>query len=231
MKGMTHILVFALVLSGCSQNDLASDPPKVNLCTMPVSDTLNNNKADKIKPEDDSLIVLEDSLFTDLKLVFHEISGNEFQLFKRKYRTSCVLDAGQFISGSGLFVRNDCNEICETYLVEKATNRKMLIPSGYDAGVLNMLLSQTCTRLMVCSSYDGPDYEDYYEDRAELILFKISKETGLKGVKPAGKFYTKDWSIEDFTWVNDKTIALKVYEGNRGGDGNGANYRYLKTHL
>ncbi|MDF3026024.1 MAG: hypothetical protein K0S23_331 [Fluviicola sp.] len=221
------MLVFALILSGCNQNDPANDQRKIKPCTMPVSDTLKNNKPGKVVSEGDSLIVLDDSLFSDMKLVFHEISGNEFQSYKRRYKANCVLDAGHFISGSGLFVRNDCNEICETYLVEKTTNRKMLIPSAYDAGILNMLLSQTCTQFMVCSSYDGPDFEDYYENRAELYLFKILKETGLKGVKPAGQFYTKDWSIEDFTWVSDKAIALKVYEGN----GSDANYRYLKTHL
>jgi hypothetical protein len=199
-----------------------------------ISDTVqkrtNNEKVER-KIVVDSLLFYCDSLYGDLELNFTEISRNEFQSYSRKYNPDCVLDSGHFISGSGLFVSHVCSEICETYLAERTTNRKMLMPSNYDSGILKMLLSPTCGQLLVCSSYDGPDYADYYEDRAEIFVFNITTGIGLKGIKPTFKYYTSEWSIDDLTWVNDKTIALKIYEGNRGGDGSRARYKYFKADL
>jgi hypothetical protein len=139
------------------------------------------------------------------------------------------LDTGQFISGSGLYVNIDCNEICQTYLVEKATNKKLLLPSIYDSGVLKMLLSPTCNQLIVCSSYDGSDFGNYYENRAEFYVLNIDKTIGLKAIKPGFSFYTKDWSIDDIIWINEKTIALKTYEENKSEDEDSIKYKYFKT--
>jgi hypothetical protein len=115
--------------------------------------------------------------------------------------------------------------------VEKATNKWALIPSDYDGGILGMSLSPKCNQLMVCSSYDGPEYDKYYEYRAEFFVFNVTTGNGLKGIKPAFKYYTKDWSIDDFVWVNDKTIALKTYAERRWGDDSGGHYKYFKADL
>jgi hypothetical protein len=160
-----------------------------------------------------------------------KISKDEFQSYKSNYKTVCDLDSGNFISGSDLYVIQNCKDICETYLAERSTNRKLLVPSSYDRGVLAMLLSPGCNQLIVCSSYDGPDFGKYYEDRAEIFVFQVNKENGLRGIIPSLQYYTKDWSIEDLTWVNDKTIALKIYKETRRGDGRTINYRYYKAKL
>ena len=198
-----------------------------------ISDTSMKDKSNKIEKKivSDSLILYNDSLYSDLELNFTKISMSEFQSYKRNYKTKCDLDSGNFISGSNLYVKHDCYEICETYLAERTTNRKMLMPSNYDAGILTMLLSPNCNKLIVCSSYDGPDFGNYYEDRAEIFVFKVNTGTGLKEIIPDFKYYTKDWSIEDLIWVNDKTIAIKIYEENRWGDGSGVNYKYFKADL
>ncbi len=232
MKQVFHILTITFLLTACNQNNPTISSAKVDSFTI-ISDRLKKRKNDTIERKivDDSLIFYSDSLYIDLKLNYTEISKNEFQSYKRKYKTSCVLDSGHFICGSDLYISRDCNEICETYLAERTTNRKMFMPSNYDAGILSMLLSPACNQLIVCSSYDGPDYVDYYEFRAEIFVFSVTTGIGLNGIKPTSKYFTKDWSIEDLTWVNEKTIALKIYEGTRGGDGSEVLHKYFKAVL
>lgn len=105
------------------------------------------------------------------------------------------------------------------------------MPSDYDAGIQDMLFSPNCNQLIVCSSYDGPDYDNYYENRAEFYLFKIAGNQGLDSVKPYLRYSTKKWSIDDITWVDDNVIALKLYDEQRWGDGTGVNYKYFKASL
>lgn len=212
---------------------LINDSPKVVAATV-ISDTLKkSSRNDKIerKVVNDTLIRSSDSLYNNLELNFTEISKNEFQSYIGKYKTSCILDSGQFISGSDLYVIHDCKEICQTYLAERSTNRKMLMPSTYDSGILKMLLSPSCNQLVVCSSYDGPDYGNYYEHRAEIFLFHVSTGTGLKGITPALNYYTKDWSVNNLTWVDENTIALELYNGTRTGTEENLQFRYFKANL
>jgi hypothetical protein len=179
----------------------------------------------------DSLILFDDSLFIDLYSNFQEISCDKFHRYRNNYKLLCEIDSGHFIKGSGLNVRHVCDEVCDTYLEEKSSNKIMLMPSGYDAGILSMSLSPGCNKLLVCSSYDGPDYVNFYEDRAVIFIFNISKEYGLKGIQPACKFFTKDLSIADIVWINNKTIAIKIYDEQHGGDGIDDHYRYFKMEL
>lgn len=208
---------------------LTNDSPKVEAdAATVISDISKKNSRNhniERKTVIDALILDNDSLN------FTEISKDEFQSYKGKYKTSCVLDSGQFISGSGLYVIQNCKEICETYLAERNTNRKMLMPSTYDAGILKMLLSPSCNQLVVCSSYDGPDYGNYYEYRAEIFLFNVSTGIGLKGIIPSLNYYTKDWSINDLTWVDENTIALELYNGTRTGNEDNLKFKYFKSNL
>jgi hypothetical protein len=212
-----------------------NDHPKVDAdAATVISDTLKENSMnDKTERKTviDSLILCNDSLYSSMELNFTEISKNEFQSYQGKYKTSCVLDSGEFISGSDLYVIHDCKEICETYLAERNTNRKMLMPSTYDSGILKMLLSPSCHQLVVCSSYDGPDYGNYYEYRAEIFLFNVSTGIGLKGIAPSFNYFTKDWSIHNLTWVDENTIALELYNETRTGNEENLKFRYFKSNL
>ncbi|SEW53393.1 hypothetical protein [Chitinophaga arvensicola] len=197
-----------------------------NLCEVETNKTMN-----LIAGNNNALILHNDSLYSSRELNFTEISKNEFLSCKNRYKTNCVLDSGQFISGSGIYVIHDCKEICETYLAERNTDRKMLMPSSYDAGILKMLLSSSCDQLLVCSSYDGPDYSNYYEHRAEIFLFNVSTGIGLKGITPALNYYTNEWSINNLIWVDENTIALELYNGTRTGNGENLKFRYFKSDL
>ncbi len=232
MKQTFYISTILFFLTVCNQNVTTTNHAELDSVTTEVkSDRLRAETNTKRKIVSDSSIFPYDSLFADLNLDLIAIPQKQYQSYMSKSTRSCTIDSGQFIQGSGIFVRHDCNETCETYLCEKATNRKMLLPSDYDAGVLSMQLSPSCSRLMVSSSYDGPDFVKYYDHRAEIFIFTVSIDNGLHGIKPALKFYTKDWSIDDIIWVNDKTIALKIYEEGRQGDGSSNSYKYYKADL
>ncbi|MBK9425506.1 MAG: hypothetical protein IPN54_15465 [Bacteroidetes bacterium] len=106
-----------------------------------------------------------------------------------------------------------------------------MLPSDYDSGILGMLFSPSCKQLLVYSSYDGPDFDKYYDHRAELFIFSIAHGEGLNGIRQKLQYYTKSWSIESIVWVNEKTIALKVYEGEKHGDDAMNKFKYYLTDL
>jgi hypothetical protein len=225
------LLLWILIIQSCtiSRNNKGSESNNAHLVS---SNLLLNNEYHLNKQINyDSLILFDDSLFVELDSNFLEISSDKFYRYKDNYKKNCEIDSGHFIMGSGLNVRHVCDEVCETYLEEKSSNKILLMPSGYDAGILAMSLSPACNKLLVCSSYDGPDYANYYEDRAVIFIFNISKESGLKGIQPACKFFTKDWSIADIFWINNTTIALKIYNEQHGVDGIDVHYRYFKMEL
>lgn len=217
MKILIPILTILLLLIFCKYDSIS----------MSTHVNLENNGNDKKQSIEDSVEIYHDSLYFELEPNFTEISEEEFHVYKNKYNTTCVIDSSHFIQGSNMYIAQDCKEICDTYLCEKNTKRKLRLPSGFDSGISTILLSPSCTQMIICSSYDGPDYSDYYENRAEMFVFNVTNGMGIRGVKPAFKYYSRKWSIEELTWVNEHTIALKVYQANR----NTAQYKYLKTEL
>jgi hypothetical protein len=225
------LFLWILIIQSCtiSRNNKGLESNNAHLVSSNLLSNIDYHLNQQINY--DSLILFDDSLFVNLDSIFQEISSDKFHRCKENYKLSCEIDSGHFIKGSGLKVRHVCDEVCDTYLEEKSSNRILLMPSGYDAGILAMSLSPTCNKLLVCSSYDGPDYANYYEDRAVIFIFHLSKEYGLKGIQPVCKFFTKDWSIADIVWINNKIIALKIYNEQQGVDGNDVHYRYIKMEL
>jgi len=169
-----------------------------------------------------------DSLVMDLK--FTEISANDFMKSQLAYFEARQNPEVTFES-LGLTVTSDCDEICEAYLVEKATGEKMWLPSNFDAGVADLLFSPLGKHLIVFSSYDGPDYGNFYDYRSEFYVYAVGKEKGLKALQLTGEYTSKDWSMEAIVWMNNQTIVLKVYEGPRSGSSAVGGYKYLKSVL
>ncbi len=164
-------------------------------------------------------------------LILKEITQEDFERYSQNYKTSCHIGTDGFINGYDLIVSKECDEICETYLVEKSSGKKSLMPSHFDEGLMGMLFSPSCNQFLIFSSYDGPDYEDYYSHRAEIIGFKVTKEEGLKAVKSSFTYKSKDWSIAELIWINNTSIAIKTYQEARWGDGSNLNYKYYKLDL
>ncbi|MBO9703145.1 MAG: hypothetical protein J7604_23225 [Sporocytophaga sp.] len=235
LKILFYIFIFVFILTACTQSNKINNEPQIDSVNTIIRDT-SKIFSEKLIPESEvtqgnSVIIFNDSLFVDLNPDLIEISEDNFEHFKYNYKIACVLDPGGFISGSGLYFNHDCDEICETYLIGKETNRRILLPSDYDAGILDVLVSSACDQLVVCSSYDGPDYVDYYGHRAELFVFNVTLGNGLNGITPAFKYYAYDWSIAEIIWISDKAIALKTYEEGRHGDDSHLHYKYYKVNL
>jgi hypothetical protein len=125
-----------------------------------------------------------------------------------------------------------CGECaCSSYLLDNEADVKMNLPCAYDAGPMGLLISPSNKRMLIYSSYDGSDYGNYYDFRSEFFIYQIGKGGGIEGLQLYRDFGTGDWSIEEIVWINDDSIALKVYEGERRGDGIQGEYKYLKTTI
>jgi hypothetical protein len=166
----------------------------------------------EISATQDSAIYLYDSLFADLNGELREIPNSKFSEYEKKYKISCTKDSTGFIKGKGLIIEHACDEVCVSYLTDIKEKIKLILPSAYDRGIINLVISPDCKRFIVYSSYDGPDYTNYYEYRAEIFGFTIARGQGIKTIQPAFKFFTKDWSIEKITWISNTEIGLKTYE-------------------
>lgn len=177
-----------------------------------------------------TIMTVQDSSLTEIQPMPQSISQDNFNQYTRTNTPPCVGTTDPF-KAAGLSITQQCDEICETYLLEIQTGNKLYLPSSYDAGIAGMLVSPSCKQFIVWSSYDGPDYENYYEYRSEITGFTIANGKGLATIKPSFKYYTKDWSIESLTWVGDDSIALKIYTEQRTGNGEGLNFEYFKTTL
>ncbi len=232
MKNILYIILLVLGFISCNghtKNNI--DPLSADTLNEDLKHNPKNINFDKSTIVDTSITILEDFSFINLELDLKEITKDDYERYTKAYKTKCIVESGGFISEYGLSVSRNCKEICETYLVENKSGKKMLLPSNYDTGILGLLLSPSCNQFIIYSSYDGPDYENYYSNRAEIIGFNITNDKGLKAIKSSFEYYSKDWSIDNLTWINDKSIALKIYEENRWGDGSGMHYKYFKTNL
>lgn len=194
-----------------------------------VNNTEPTNRPDTIYNEYD--LIPADSLFNYLDFELEEITAKQFESYEKAYRISCHIDSGGFINESGLSITKNCHEICQTYAVDSATGEKMILPADYDQGILGLIFSPSCNQFIIYSCYDLPSYYDYYQYRSEIIGFNITNGKGLAAIQPSFKYYTKDWSISDLIWIDDKTIALKVYEEGSPSAGNDYQHKYYKSAL
>lgn len=186
------------------------------------------------KAQIDSLTIIPyDTMFTLLEPELIEITGADYTAFHKadSIRQHSPKSYCQFFSEHRLDIIQTCDEICETFIVDSTTGKKLLLPSGYDQGVLGLDISPSCTQFMVYSSYDRIEYQDYYFHRAEIFGFTITKGKGVEILHASFRFYADDWSIEEVIWASDKTIALKIYEGNRASPGLETTFKYYKTDL
>jgi hypothetical protein len=134
-----------------------------------------------------------------------------------------------FFKKRGLSFIEYCDQICESGLKEDTTGKELWIAGSFDQGAISISFSQDRTYLMVCSSYDGSDYDNYYDFRADINIYKISDTKGIDGIQPYLVFQTKEMSIENIVWVNKNTLALKIYTEDRYGSGENLTFKYLQT--
>lgn len=164
-----------------------------------------------------------DSLFMELQM--DSIPEGTYE----RHRVSTATPARDYFEILGLSLDIDCNEICEAFLSESESNRQMILPCSFDAGPLGILFSPSGNKMIVYSSYDGPDFKAYYGYRAEIVGYRINGRNGLEAVEFNFQYHTGEWSISELIWIDDDTIALKVYRDQ--GSVENMTYAYYTTSL
>jgi hypothetical protein len=138
----------------------------------------------------------------------------------------------RFFSSIPAHYITQCGEgYCSAFLLDYKTDERFYLDAPFDAGIKGMQLSKNNTYLVVYSSYNGPDYVDYYSTRSSFTLYKINKNKGIKGMTVYYTFNSTEWSIEELIWINNNTLALKVYTEERNGDTLEGNFLYYTVQI
>lgn len=217
MRQMFYIVVMSVAFVNCNSN------PQNNRDEAQNIDTIIDSLIVTDSIEEDLIIPDTINKKDDLKLA--EIAAADFDKYNKAYESKCKIDENGFIPGYGLKIKTECEQICESYLIDIKARKKMFLPSSFDQGLIGMRFSPSCNQFYVFSSYDGPDYEDYYDYRAEIMIFSIVPSEGLQSIKLTLDKEFREWSIESVVWINDTILALKVYEDH------GENFKYYKAEF
>jgi hypothetical protein len=152
------------------------------------------------------------SMFSGFKLELREISKNEYQSHEKKKKMNILFSDESSILGRDIYLEHGCDEICSSYIMDISSKKGIELPTSFDEGISGMILSPSRKQLIIYSSV-GSHYEPY-NHRAELFGFEVTKNGGIKGLKPSFKYMTKDFEISSLFWVNEKIILLTVNENN-----------------
>jgi len=110
------------------------------------------------------------------------------------------------------YIISACKWVCTGCLLDNETDEKMQLPDSFDSGVLGLEISASKKQMLMFSSYYGDDYAKVSSHRAEIIFMQIGEGKGFhKLVKPEICIITA-FSIEDIIWIDNNSIALKVYD-------------------
>jgi hypothetical protein len=207
MKNRFVVLLGLALLIACKrrgeQKFVISQKDSIHVLNKAMIDSDSATKVINEKQEEE-IDELDDKLKT--------ISVAEYQDLDSLNKPRCGLDSSGFIKNLGVTLKSRCDEVCETYLFEIKSGKTMPLPADFDAGLLGLLVSPLCDRFVTYSSYDMPDYDKYYAHRALIVLYDINKGVGLKAIKQKKTFGLKAWSTKEVKWLDEKSIALKLYK-------------------
>jgi len=163
------------------------------------------------------------------ELIWEEISSEQ-------YNDAVLLESNPRATADrfnelGLEITFDCFEICESFLVEEESGRSLFLPADFDQGILDAVISPAGNAFVVYSSYDGPEFDNYYDHRAEIHVFNVIGDRGLDAIQFSESFYIRDWSISNLAWFNDQNIYIKTYTESRSFDGQSMDFKYYKLEL
>ena len=192
-----------------------------------------------------------------LKLNFTTIDSADYLSYKRKYSNGITIDstivnkAGSsftlslkntektfscdidyndctyykgFINSLNKYILTYCsNGYCGTYLLDKNTGETNSLESPFDSECESPVLSKNESQLIAFSSsvFDTNSFLSLYENnpKTKIIDFTIYKF-----------FNSSEWKINEIIWIDEKTIALIIYDEYGGETGSELiNKRYLKA--
>lgn len=194
-----------------------------------------------------------------LKIKFTKIDSTDYFEYKQKYSngitvdTTIVNEAGSFFT---LDVENaekkfscdidysNCNYYkgflnplskyiitycrtgyCVTYLLDKKTGTQNYLESPFDSECEIPSLSKNENKLITFSS-------SVFDRESFIALYEKNIETKKIDFKKYDSFYTTDWRIKEIIWIDNNSIALKIFEKYGGKSGSELiNTRYLKGEI
>ncbi|WDF79805.1 hypothetical protein PQ469_07270 [Mucilaginibacter sp. KACC 22773] len=207
MKNRFVVLLGLALLIACKrrgeQKFVISQKDSIHILNKAIIDSGFTTKVINKKQEED-VDKLDDKLKT--------ISAAEYKNLDGLNKPRCDLDSSGFIKNLGVTLKSRCDEVCETDLFEIKSGKTMPLPTDFDAGLLGIQVSPQCDRFLTYSSYDMPDYDKYYAHQALIVLYDINKGVGLKAIKQKKTFGFNTWSIKEVKWLDERSIALKLYK-------------------
>lgn len=123
------------------------------------------------------------------------------------------------------------DELNTLELVDARTGTRMDLPYTFDNGFHGLAVSPRREQVLFFSSYDIPSWEAWYDHRADLITYRLTPGKGLAGMRTGHTFETGRFSMEEVVWVDDRSVAMKVYFGDQPDERNAEKYTYLKLHI
>lgn len=169
-----------------------------------VTSTVKQVDISHTNQENREVVELDDKL--------EALSATEYHKLDSSNKVRCNLDSSGFIKDLGLALKSKCDDVCKTYLVENKSGKEMSLYADFDNGLLGLRVSPACTHFATYSSYDMPDYDKYYNHRALTMLYEVDKAVGLKAIRLKITFGLKQWSIMEVKWIDENSIALKLYK-------------------
>ena len=195
----------------------------------------------------------------NLKIKFTKIDSTDYFDYNQKYHSGITVDttivnqAGSYFTLDVENVEkkfscelnyNDCNyykgfleplnkyiltncgtSYCATYLLDKKTGTIDYLNSPFDTECENPSLSPNENKLIAFSS-------SVFDMVSFIALYRKNNEIKKIDFNKSESFYTSDWRIKEIIWIDNNSIALKVYDKNGGKMGDGLiNSRYLKGEI
>lgn len=191
-----------------------------------------------------------------LRIKFTEIDATKFLKYKQKYSNQIIVDttivnkAGSFFTLNVANIEkkfscdidyNNCNYykgffkplnkyiltycvtgFCGTYLLDKKTGNINNLQSPFDSECEAPSLSEDKSKLIVFAS-------SVFDSDSFIALYKKELNTQKINFKTFDSFYTSKWRIKNLIWIDNNSIALKVFDNYQGKKL--VNVRYLKGEI
>jgi len=125
--------------------------------------------------------------------------------------------------------------IGEVFLVDKKTGNGMILTSPYDGSNFEPLLSKNNNKIIFYSSCpEGKNCSKYYNSASYIAIYDIKGINDLSKIRSYRTFDTYDWVIDDLCWIDDNTIAIRIFDEikfDKKGQDYKENLRYIKVKI
>lgn len=165
--------------------------------------------------------------------IVHE-AGSSFTLAVKNAdkKFSCDVDYNNctyykgFLNPLNKYVLTSCGKgYCGTYLLDKNTGVRSFLQSPFDSECEVPSLSKNENKLIAFSS-------SVFDRKSFIALYRKNIDSKKIDLKEYDSFHTSDWRIKEIIWIDNNSIALKVYEKYGGKTGSELiNVRYLKGNI